>query len=143
MPIDVADLVKKVREVEADMERQEQELHMKLEGHRKFAEWGRAELLKFLNQTGQKALSTPNGGAHWKPKVSWRVADKDAFLRHVIGTENWALTTWAATPSSCVEFLEEHKMPPPGVERSVVNTLYVTAPTRATSKKSVDDNSGE
>jgi hypothetical protein len=141
--VNVADLIQKVRAVEADIERQEQELHQKLEKHRTFAEWGRAELLKFLNDSGQKALSTPFGGAHWKPKVTWRVADKDAFLRHVVGTEDWALTTWAATPSTCATFLDEHKMTPPGVERSVVNVLYVTAPPKPKSTKVETDNSGE
>ena len=129
MSFDVAEMIKNVRAVEEEIDRQRAELEVKLADHRKFVELGRAHLLAFLNQTGQKSLNTPYGGCHWKPKISWRVEDKDAFLRHVLGTEDYGLTTWAAAPTNCNEFMEQHKMAPPGLVRSAVNLLYVTAPT--------------
>ena len=64
-------------------------------------EKGRAEILSFLNQTNQKSANTEFGGCHWKPKITYRVEDKDAFKRHVIGAEAWELTSLAAAPVNC------------------------------------------
>jgi hypothetical protein len=134
---DLGERIKQVRAMEDFIDKQQQELDTKLEQHHKFVEIGRAEILAFLNQTNQKSANTEFGGAYWKPKITYRVEDKDAFRRHVIGAEAWELITWASAPVNCEVFTEEHKMPPPGLARNAVNILYITPPTKPKGKNKV------
>src|SRR3982751_774705 len=53
-------------------------------------------LLKALKATGQDSAKTKAGTAYRKSFVSVTVADKEAFRRHVIGTEDWDLIDWRA-----------------------------------------------
>lgn len=134
---DLGERIKQVRAIEDEIDRQQAELDQRLEMHHKFVEAGRAEILAFLNQTNQKSANTQWGGCHWKPKITYRVEDKDAFRRHVIGAEAWELITWASAPVNCEAFTEEHKMPPPGLMRNAVNILYITPPTKPKTKNKV------
>lgn len=139
MSFDLGERIKQVREVEDIIDKKQAELDAMLELHHTFVEKGRAEILAFLNQTNQKSANTEYGGCHWKPKTTWRVEDKDVFRRHVIGAEAWELITWAAMPSNCEAFTEEHKQPPPGIKPNTVNILYITPPTKPKGKnKKVD-----
>lgn len=139
MGFDLGERIKQVREVEDIIDKKQAELDAMLELHHTFVEKGRAEILAFLNQTNQKSANTEFGGCHWKPKITYRVEDKDAFRRHVIGAEAWELITWASAPVNCETFTEEHKMPPPGLVRNAVNILYITPPTKPKAKnKKVD-----
>ncbi len=134
---DLGERIKQVRMVEDMIDKKQEELDAALEQHHKFVETGRAEILAFLNQTNQKSANTEFGGCHWKPKITYRVEDKDAFRRHVIGAEAWELITWASAPVNCETFTEEHKMPPPGLVRNAVNILYITPPTKPKNKNKV------
>jgi hypothetical protein len=137
MAFDLGERIKQVRAIEAYIEKKEEELAESLKQHNAFVEQGRAEILQFLNQTNQKSSNTEWGGCHWKPKITYRVEDKDAFRRHVIGAEAWELITWASAPSNCETFTEEHKMPPPGLVRNAVNILYITPPVKPKTKNKV------
>jgi len=134
---DLGERIKQVREMEAFIDQQQAELDAKLEKHHKFVDWARTEILAFLNQNNQKSANTEFGGCHWKPKITYRVEDKDAFRRHVIGAEAWELITWAAGAVNCEAFTEEHKMPPPGLVRNAVNILYITPPTKPKGKNKI------
>jgi hypothetical protein len=134
---DLGERIKQVRAIEKYIEDKEEELATSLAQHHRFVEMGRAEILAFLNQTNQKSSNTEWGGCHWKPKITYRVEDKDAFRRHVIGAEAWELPTWAAAPVSCEAFTEEHKMPPPGLVRNAVNILYITPPVKSKAKNKI------
>jgi hypothetical protein len=139
---DLSERIKQVREMEMFLEKQQEELDAKYERHHKFVETARAEILAFLNQTNQKSANTEFGGCHWKPKITYRVEDKDAFRRHVIGAEAWELITWAAGAVNCEAFTAEHKMPPPGLVRNAVNILYITPPTKPKGKNKVVNDDG-
>jgi hypothetical protein len=134
---DLGERIKQVRAIEKYIEDKQNELDESLKQHHKFVEMGRAEILQFLNQTNQKSSNTEFGGCHWKPKITYRVEDKDAFSRHVIGAGAWELITFAAMPTNCEAFTEEHKMPPPGLVRNAVNILYITAPVKPKAKNKV------
>jgi hypothetical protein len=134
---DLAERIKQVRMMEDFIEKQQEALDEKLAQHHKFVEMARAEILAFLNQTNQKSANTQWGGCHWKPKITYRVEDKDTFRRHVIGSEAWELITWASAPVNCEAFTEEHKMPPPGLVRNAVNILYITPPAKPKAKNKV------
>lgn len=134
---DLGERIKQVRAIERYIEDKVTELETSLKKHYEFVELGRAEILQFLNQTNQKSSNTEWGGCHWKPKITYRVEDKDAFRRHVIGAEAWELITWASAPVNCEAFTEEHKMPPPGLVRNAVNILYITPPTKSKAKNKI------
>ena len=106
--------IKQVRAVEAKIKAMEDELDAKLKPYEDFTEAARAEILQFLNQTNQKSANTEYGTAYWKPKITYRVADKDEFKRHVIGMEQWELLTWATALTAAEAFTNEHGEPPPG-----------------------------
>ena len=137
MTFDLAERIKQVRMMEDLIEKRQEALDTELEQHYKFVEMGRAEILAFLNQTNQKSANTQWGGCHWKPKITYRVEDKDTFRRHVIGSNAWELITWASAPVNCEAFTEEHKMPPPGLVRNAVNILYITPPAKPKAKNKV------
>lgn len=120
-----------VRALEAKQEAEEKALAEKHKPLKEYVKARRAEILEHLNVTGQKSTQTEAGGAYWKPKVTYRVEDKDEFKRHVIGMEQWELITWAAAPNAAEEFTNEHAEPPPGTVRNSVTILYITPPTKA------------
>jgi hypothetical protein len=137
MAFDLSERIKQVREIEKYIDDRQEALDAELENHHKFVEMARAEILQFLNQTNQKSANTEFGGCHWKPKITYRVEDKETFRRHVIGAEAWELITWASAPVNCEAFTEEHKMPPPGLVRNAVNILYITPPVKPKAKNKV------
>ena len=114
--------------------------------HKPLKDWtvaARTEILQFLNETKQKSANTEFGTAYWKPKVTWRVEDKEEFQRHVIGMEAWELVTWGAAGTTAEAFTKEHGEPPPGVVRNSVNLLYINAPAKPkTTVKKASNGSG-
>ena len=77
-----------------------------------------AILLQYLNSTNQTAAPTKAGTAYKKRWTSATIADKEAFRRHVIGTEDWDLIDWRANKTAVAEAVENNKEPPPGVNFS-------------------------
>ena len=75
-------------------------------------------LLQSLNATGQNTARTNAGTAYKKLWTSATITDKDAFRRHVIGTEDWDLIDWRANKTAVAECVEKNKEPPPGVNFS-------------------------
>jgi hypothetical protein len=75
-------------------------------------------LLKKLNVTGQNTARTEAGTAYKKVWHSATVADKDAFMRHVIGTQDWDLIDWRANKTAVVDCVKENQEPPPGINYS-------------------------
>jgi hypothetical protein len=133
--LDVATLIKQVRAVEARIKQIEQEYDDKIAPFEEFVKTARATLLQYLNDTKQKSAATVEGTAYWKPKITFRVVDKDAFRRHIIGAEAWELLTWAAAGVAAEDFTIQHNEPPPGVERSSINILYINAPPKPRKRK--------
>jgi len=75
-------------------------------------------LLQSLNATGQDSARTNAGTAYKKVWTSATIRDKEAFRRHVIGTEDWDLIDWRANKTAVVKAIEENQEPPPGVDFS-------------------------
>ncbi len=87
-----------------------------------------AVLLRYLNTTNQKAAPTNAGTAYKKVWHSATVADKEAFRRHVIGTEDWDLIDWRANKTAVVKAVEENQEPPPGINFSTGYDVGVRRP---------------
>src|SRR3954468_11117455 len=96
----------------------ERELEEELEPRRAQLKILNEKLLLQLNATGQDSAKTKTGTAYRKSFVSVTVADKDAFRRHVIGTEDWDLIDWRANKTAVSKIVEEEQEPPPGVNFS-------------------------
>ncbi len=134
MAFNIAERISQIRAVEARLKQMEEEYEEKAKPLRDFAFQARTSILQYLNDTGQKSAATVNGTAYWRPKVTYRVMDKDEFRRHVIGTEEWELATWAAAGSACEAWVQANNAVPPGLERNAVNMLYINAPPKPRTK---------
>jgi len=85
-------------------------------------------LLKKLNATGQNTARTDAGTAYKKIWHSATVADKELFMRHVIGAEDWDLIDWRANKTAVVNCVKENKEPPPGINYSTGYDVGVRRP---------------
>ena len=133
---DLGERIKQIRAVQDKIDAETTAFELRMKPFEDFVEKARAEVLQFLLKTKQKSANTEFGGSYWKPKITYRVQDKVAFQRHVIGTEQWELLTWASAPAICETFTKEHEgVPPPGLERNEVITVYITPPTKPRTKK--------
>jgi hypothetical protein len=91
-------------------------------------------LLGYLNALNQNSANTDGGTVYRTPDESVSLADPDAFMRHVIGTESWELMDRKANKTAVKAYIEEHKSPPPGVNYSASYVVGVTRPSKEKSK---------
>jgi succinate dehydrogenase flavin-adding protein (antitoxin of CptAB toxin-antitoxin module) len=134
MAFNVAERCKQYRAVQARIKEMETAHAEAIKPFKDFLKQADDELLVYLNQSGQKSAATPEGTAYWSALVTFSVEDKDAFRRHVIGTEQWELIKWAAAATPCEAFTEANKEPPPGVVRSSIRKVHVIAPSKPRKK---------
>ena len=131
MTFNLAERILQIRQIEAKVKEMEDAFEEKVKPYEDFAEAARQQVLEYLNATGQKSAATANGTAYWKAKNTYRVEDKDAFRRHVLGTEQYELITWAAAPLACEDFFQvNNEVTPPGLVRNSIRILYVNAPAK-------------
>ena len=86
--------------------------------------------LDFLNNTGQDSAKTPGGTFYRTTRNTASLEDPAEFMRHVIGTESWDLLDKKANVSAVKDFLETHKVLPPGVKFTSDYTVGVRAPAK-------------
>lgn len=130
MRFTLGEMIRQVRAIEAKKKAAEEAFEEKIKPLKDYATELRTEILQHLNAEGAKSMNTQFGTAYWKPKITYRVQDKEEFMRHVIGMEEWELVTWGTAAVAAEAFTNEHGEPPPGTLRNAVNILYVTAPTK-------------
>lgn len=88
------------------------------------------EMLEFIEQTGATSIRTPHGTVGVSLRHNASLADPDAFMRHVIGTESWDLIERRANATACWDFVKGNNgVAPPGVNLSTLKTLSVRRPT--------------
>jgi hypothetical protein len=81
-----------------------------------------AVLLEHLNTINGESVRTEMGTVYRTEKKSAPLADPDAFMRYVIGNEQWDLLDRKANVTAVADFIEENNEAPPGVNFS---TTYV------------------
>lgn len=79
-------------------------------------------LLDHLNTINGESVRTDTGTVYRTEKKAASLADPDAFMRYVIGSEAWDLLDRKANVTAVADFIEENNAPPPGVNFS---TTYV------------------
>ena len=84
-------------------------------------------LLLHMQNAGCDSLkSKEHGTAFKKNTLQVHVADKDSFLRHVIGTESWSMLDVRALKEGVQGFVEDHDgEPPPGVDVRTVTKIQL------------------
>ena len=74
--------------------------------------------LKFLQDTGQESARTENGTVYITTRGTASLEDAEAFMRHVIGTQEWELLDRRANSTAVKAYIEENGTLPPGVRFS-------------------------
>jgi hypothetical protein len=82
-------------------------------------------ILGRLNEIGADNVRTAAGTAYRKIERSVTIADKEAFRRHVIGSEAWELLDWRANQTAVTALVEEGLQPPPGVNYSTTMNVGI------------------
>jgi len=75
-------------------------------------------LLDHLNTINGESVRTDTGTVYRTEKKAASLADPDAFMRYVIGSEAWDLLDRKANVTAVADFIEENDAPPPGVNFS-------------------------
>lgn len=96
-----------------------------MEPYREALEKLNSVLLNHLNTIGVDSAKSGSGTVYKTMKESVSLEDPSAFMRHVIGTENWDLLDRKANLKACKDFAEENVTMPPGVKFSSMAVVGV------------------
>lgn len=91
-----------------------------------------AYLKQELNSLGLESLPTEFGTAFTSTKTSVRVTDRSMLEAHLAKTGEFNLLTLSANKIAVAEYVDEHKMAPPGVQ---IDSFVAVNVRRATKKK--------
>jgi len=97
----------------------------------------------FLIRTGQESAKTSAGTFFRSTRFTAAVKDPQAFMDHVIHSNNWDLIGRHANPTAVKGYVEQNKGPVPGVELNAIATLNVRAPTGKAKSKLNETSLGE
>lgn len=82
-------------------------------------------LLTHLQTVGGDSIATPSGTVYKTVKNSATIKDGKAFFDFVTQNNEWDLLDKKANVTAVMEFIEQHKATPPGVNFSAVITVGV------------------
>jgi len=82
-------------------------------------------LLDHLNTINGESVRTDTGTVYRTEKKAASLADPDAFMRYVIGSQAWDLLDRKANVTAVADFIEENNAPPPGVNFSTTFVVGV------------------
>jgi hypothetical protein len=133
--MNIAEVIRKLRKLEKKMKEMEAKYEAEIEPYKEMSEAGRAVLLKYLNDTGQRSAATAEGGCNKRTKVTYQVRDREEFKKHVIDTKSWEMIVWRANDAVCEDYVQAHKENPPGSYRNAVDILTITAPPKPKLRK--------
>lgn len=126
--MNVEQVVGQIKTIETKIKTIEERHKAELAPFVEFMEKAKNTILNFLNQTGQQNAKTKLGTAYKKELISYRIEDRDAFMRHVIGAADWEALNWSVNKSRADDEFSKSQQLLPGVTRSVIVGLGVLAP---------------
>ena len=97
----------------------------KMAPYREAKEKVEALLLDYLQQQKSESVKTENGTVYRTSRKSASLEDADAFMRHVIGSEEWDLLDRKANATAVEAYVKENGVLPPGVKYTVMHTVGV------------------
>jgi thymidine phosphorylase len=71
-------------------------------------------LLQFLKDNASEAVKTKHGTVYATTKFTASIADPEAFMQHVIETEQFDLLDRRANATAVKDYVASHKQLPPG-----------------------------
>jgi hypothetical protein len=83
---------------------------------------------KFLTSTGQQSAVTPRGTVHWNTRYTSSLGDPQAFMDHVIATQQFDLLDRRANATAVKEYAGKNGALPPGVNLNTIRTIGVRVP---------------
>lgn len=134
-PMDVNDLVGKIRQIRARIDAEEADYKARIKPFQELENDFLNMIQDFLLSTNQQNAKTPNGTAYLAHKDSYKVEDQSEFSRHVIGTESWELIEWRANRTGIKAFETKFKELPPGMTKSTLLETRILAPEKPRVKK--------
>lgn len=84
-----------------------------------------SKLLAVFQTSGMNSVKTPFGTAYMSERNSATVADREIFMAHVIGKEEWGLLEIRCSKAAVEQFKTEHNDIPPGVSWRSEKTINV------------------
>lgn len=115
----------RLRDFKAAVESESKEKLARIKEHLDTIE---AEMMTFLNATGQESCKTALGTFFKKTSQTAKVADRDAFLAYVMEHEAIQFLTNHVSADAVKEFVAEHGTVPPGVDVVLVTSVSVNRP---------------
>ena len=89
-----------------------------------------AEMMGFLNATGQDSAKTASGTFFKKTSTSSKVADRDVFLSFVIDNNAINFLENRVNNTAVTEYIEIHGSLPPGVDVTRIVSVSVNRPAK-------------
>jgi hypothetical protein len=87
-----------------------------------------AELMGFLNRTGQESGNTKEGTFFKRTTTKATVSDRDVFINFVVSTGSTHFLEARANATAVAEYVAEHETLPPGVSVTRETAISVTRP---------------
>jgi hypothetical protein len=84
-----------------------------------------AKLMEHLQQRSLQSLSSEIGTAYLSHKRSAPIHDAVSFKDYIISNRAWDMLDWKANVTAVGDFIQEHEMPPPGVNLKSSVTINV------------------
>lgn len=97
----------------------------KLKTSKEYLEILEGKMMEKLNAIGGESVRTAAGTVYRSTKKSATIADGDAFRQFVQENEAFDLVDWKANAPAVSDFINEHQVPPPGVNFSTTFTVGV------------------
>lgn len=79
----------------------------------------------FMDQAGADNIKTKAGTCYTTTRYSASLADSEAFMKHVISTQDFDLLDRKANVTAVKAYVAEHNALPPGVNMNSISTIGV------------------
>ncbi|MGB8344038.1 MAG: hypothetical protein WCD86_04090 [Ktedonobacteraceae bacterium] len=89
-----------------------------------------AEMMTFLNQTGQESSKTAAGTFFKKTTTSAKVADRDFFIEFVMEHNATNFIENRCNKTAVEEYIAEHGTLPPGIDVTRITSISVNRPAK-------------
>lgn len=107
--------VQRIEKAHKDHVRQYADVMKRIEG----------KLFEHLQAHNSQSISSDVGTAYISHKRSATIGDAEVFKNYVIENRAWEMLDWKANVTAVGDFLEEHKIPPPGVNFRTDQSLRI------------------
>ena len=92
-------------------------------------DWGAGRLNQIAgDDDGKASLATPQGTMYRKKTLSVKVADREAWFKFIFEADRDAFLTSAVSKEAVVEYMEQYKSTPPGVEIAWIRKTLFNSP---------------